>query len=186
MRQTESIACLFHAPTETLIVRSRRRKQADPCKLPTPSREPENTFLDFQRLRHFGFMVPMRVQSWRWRLSMNCPAKPKLKNSKTLISEFMSFGLSCRRNRKMPFLISHDLGISGSWSQCASDGWRWMLPMNREAGLGGVGRLDLLPADTHWSHGPTVGFLSPTGGEDQGEEARFMGRVRERVNVNSN
>ena len=63
-------------------------------------------------------------------LSMNHQAKPKLKNSKTQISEFMSFGLLRPLNRKKPYLISHDLGISGSWSLCTSDGWRSRLPMN--------------------------------------------------------
>ena len=69
-------------------------------------------------------------------LSMNHQAKPKLKNSKTQISEFMSFGLLRPLNRKKPFLISHDFGISGSWFQCASDGWKWRLPTNRKVGLG--------------------------------------------------
>ena len=64
-------------------------------------------------------------------LSMNHQAKPKLKNSKTQISEFMSFGLLRPLNRKKPFLISRDFGFSGSWSQCASDGWRWRLSTNR-------------------------------------------------------
>ena len=67
-------------------------------------------------------------------LSMDHQVKPKLKNSKTLISEFMSFGLLRPLNRKKPFLISHDFGISGSWSQCASNGWRWRLPMNLKVG----------------------------------------------------
>ena len=67
---------------------------------------------------------------------MNHQAKPKLKNSKTQIYEFMSFGLLHPLNRKKPFLISHDFGISSSWSQCASDGWRWRLSMNRKVGPG--------------------------------------------------
>ena len=31
-----------------------------------------------------------------------------------------------------------------------------------------MGNLDFQQVDAHWSHEPTAGFLSPTGGEDQG------------------
>ena len=81
------------------------------------------------RERGFQQAVPTRKAP----LSMNHQTKPKLKNSKTQISEFMSFGLFRPLNRKKPFLISHDFGIPGSWSQCAVVK-SWRLSMNRREG----------------------------------------------------
>ena len=40
-----------------------------------------------------------------------------------------------------------------------------------------MGSLHLRQSDAHWDQEPTVDFLSPIGGEDQGEGARFMGRA---------
>ena len=52
------------------------------------------------------------------RLSRNHREKPKLKNSKTQISEFMSFGLPRHMSRKMPFLVSDDKDLSGFFDVC--------------------------------------------------------------------
>ena len=105
---------------------------------------------------------------------MNHQAKPKLKNSKTQIPEFMSFGLLRPLNRKKPYLISHDLGISGSWSLCTSDGWRSRLSMNLSSERGHPGRSGLAAVGCTYSSDAWSASLLLRPGWPRSEN-RFMG-----------